>query len=127
MPDAVIMPDGKIAYVNGAAYGYAGGSAGFGVSYFPVHEVDIFDPTAPSGSRWTRGPNATVDRMYHSTAVLLPDGRVVTAGSEEQNWDDPYKFGILRIDNEGEIWCNCTFYVNCTDPFEVGCLWFTDL
>ncbi|TPX41102.1 hypothetical protein SeMB42_g04281 [Synchytrium endobioticum] len=118
MPDAVLMPDGKVAYVNGGNYGYAGGSAGFGVARFPVHEVDIFDPTAPNGKRWTRGPNATVDRLYHSTAVLMPDGRVITAGSEEQNWADIYTFGITKIDNDGQMFTNCTYYVNCTDPFE---------
>ncbi|TPX30509.1 hypothetical protein SmJEL517_g05941 [Synchytrium microbalum] len=118
MPDAVLMPDGKIAYLNGGAYGYAGGSAGFGVARYPVHGIDIFDPLQPSGSRWTRGPNATVDRLYHSTAVLMPDGRVVAAGSEEQNWNDVYQFGIQNITADGEIYSNCAFYVNCTDPFE---------
>ncbi|TPX30511.1 hypothetical protein SmJEL517_g05943 [Synchytrium microbalum] len=118
MPDSVLLPDGKILYVNGANSGYAGGGAGFGVARFPVHQADIFDPTAPAGTKWSTGASATVDRMYHSTAVLIADGRVVTGGSEEQNWNDVFTFGIQRIDNDGQIYCNCVFGADCTDPYE---------
>ncbi|TPX34053.1 hypothetical protein SmJEL517_g03212 [Synchytrium microbalum] len=115
MPDAVIMPNGKIAFVNGAGFGQAGGAAGFGASSLPVHTVNIFDPITMS---WSRGPNATVDRLYHSTAVLLPDGRVMTAGSEEQNWNDIATFGPGGSDLNGDELAACTLYLNCTDPFE---------
>jgi hypothetical protein len=43
----------------------------------------MYDPLAPSGSRWSNQglPTSTVNRMYHSGATLLPDGSVFVAGS----------------------------------------------
>ena len=43
-------------------------------SIFP----EMFDPVTGS---WTSLPVATVPRVYHSVALLLPDGSVWTAGS----------------------------------------------
>jgi hypothetical protein len=40
--------------------------------------AEIFDPRR---RRWTLGAKSRVPRLYHSTALLVPDGRVVTAGS----------------------------------------------
>jgi hypothetical protein len=44
-------------------------------------EGEIYDPAADS---WTLTAAATVPRLYHSTAVLLPDGRVVAAGGNPE-------------------------------------------
>jgi hypothetical protein len=40
-------------------------------------QSEIYDPAA---NTWRIGATATVVRMYHSIALLLPNGRVVTAG-----------------------------------------------
>ena len=37
---------------------------------------------APDGDGWRLGPAQAEERTYHSTAVLLPDGRVFSAGDE---------------------------------------------
>ena len=42
-------------------------------------EGEIYDPAIDD---WTLDGAATVPRLYHSTAVLLPDGRVVAAAGE---------------------------------------------
>ena len=34
----------------------------------------------PNTGQWTDGPEAAVPRLYHSTTLLLPDGRVLSAG-----------------------------------------------
>ncbi|TPX30153.1 hypothetical protein SmJEL517_g06219 [Synchytrium microbalum] len=118
MPDVVLTPDGKAVYVNGAGYGFAGGAAGWGCSYNPRYQADVFDPLGPIGGRFSTLASATVDRMYHSTALLLPDGRVLTAGSEEQNWNDINTFGVSATD---PTFANCTVggaTRRCTDPFE---------
>jgi hypothetical protein len=49
----------------------------------PVLTPAIYDPDAPQGSRWSRaGLNASkIPRLYHSSAILLPDGSVLIAGS----------------------------------------------
>jgi hypothetical protein len=35
----------------------------------------------PDEDKWYLMANMKVDRLYHSNAILLPDGRVMTAGS----------------------------------------------
>jgi hypothetical protein len=49
----------------------------------PIRTPLMYDPQAPSGSRWSNQglPESTVNRMYHSGALLLPDGSVFVAGS----------------------------------------------
>jgi len=47
----------------------------------------------PASDTWTPTAAAAVPRLYHSTAVLMPDGTVVTAGSNPDGgshvqWDD---------------------------------------
>ena len=108
--------------MNGAGYGFAGGAAGWGCAYHPRFQADVFDPTGPIGGRFSTLASATVDRMYHSTAMLIPDGRVITAGSEEQNWNDINMFGVSATD---PTFANCTIGLapgavgnRCTDPFE---------
>jgi hypothetical protein len=55
-------------------------------------QSEIYDPTTDT---WTLTAACTVPRLYHSTALLLPDGRVVTAGGNPEGgthvqWDtDP--------------------------------------
>ena len=42
--------------------------------------------------------NAVVPRLYHATAILLPDGRVLTAGTDGSWNPPPYSVGELRIE-----------------------------
>lgn len=53
-------------------------------------QAEIFDPATGS---WTPVARSQVPRLYHSTAVLLPDGRVVAAGGNPEGgahvqWDE---------------------------------------
>ena len=112
MPDSVILPDGKILFANGAGYGVAGGDAGNPVNAWnPVFETSLFDPEAPAGQRWTSAGTMTVPRLYHSGLVLLADGRVVSTGSEEQNYVD------VQGQNRTECFPNPGGQA-CTNPFE---------
>jgi hypothetical protein len=58
--------------------GYGTNSWAIGQSYAddPVLTPVLYDPDAPAGSRWSSQgfSPSTVPRMYHSTAILLPDG-----------------------------------------------------
>jgi hypothetical protein len=45
----------------------------------PVFQPEILNPKT---GVWTLGPPQVGTRAYHSTAVLLPDGRVISAGSD---------------------------------------------
>ena len=69
--NATVLPDGRV-FVNG---GNTDGS-----TYDPTHAVYESEIWDPATGRWTLGAAAQVPRIYHSNALLLPDGRVWTAG-----------------------------------------------
>ncbi|KAJ7072054.1 glyoxal oxidase [Mycena amicta] len=88
MANLIALPDGRVFCVGGALQGTAGygnESWAIGMSYAdsPALTPAIYDPSAPPGSRWSRdGLSASiVPRMYHSSALLLPDGSVLVSGS----------------------------------------------
>ncbi|MGQ0573841.1 MAG: galactose oxidase-like domain-containing protein [Pseudonocardia sp.] len=69
----VALPDGKVLALNGA-----GANELFAPNTEqPVRAVELFDPAT---DQWTEVAVQDRDRMYHSTAVLLPDGRVLSGG-----------------------------------------------
>ncbi|WP_344092768.1 N,N-dimethylformamidase beta subunit family domain-containing protein [Microbacterium deminutum] len=47
-----------------------------------VLSTEIWDPATET---WTTGPSMSAARNYHSTAVLMPDGRVLVAGGGHEN------------------------------------------
>lgn len=95
MGQGILLPDGKVLVVNGGQNGTAGyaqqtpltpmGQMPFGESLAagPIGQPAIYDPNAPAGSRWSNTGFATsnIARLYHSSALLLPDGSVMIAGS----------------------------------------------
>lgn len=96
MGQFVILPDGKLLVVNGGGNGTAGYSQatlttpnfsdmpyGESLAAAPVLTPAIYDPNAPQGSRWSNAGLGTsqIPRLYHSSAVLLPDASVLIAGS----------------------------------------------
>lgn len=98
--NAVLLPDRTVFATGGGAKREAG--AVFKIDPNPQLEVmvpEIFDPTAPGGGTWTEMATATVPRLYHSIALLLPDGRVVAAGG---NPDKGSRVAWLPPDPEEE-------------------------
>ena len=49
----------------------------------------------PRTRRWTEGAKSRVPRLYHSIALLTPDGRVVTAGSNPRPNDDELRIEVF--------------------------------
>jgi hypothetical protein len=89
MPDSALLPDGRILFVNGAGWGLAGGNGGQADNAGdPVFETHVYDPSAPSGRRWSTWARSVVPRLYHSGIILLESGELVTMGSEMQNYID---------------------------------------
>ncbi|KAH8823544.1 glyoxal oxidase [Flagelloscypha sp. PMI_526] len=96
MGQFIALPDGKYLVVNGGAKGTAGYAKAtgqtadfaqmpFGMSLAaePVMKPALYDPDAAKGSRWSDAgfSASTVPRLYHSSAILLPDASVLIAGS----------------------------------------------
>jgi hypothetical protein len=68
---AVILPDRTVFETGGAKF-----SRGAGNSY--VYSAQIYHPTTGT---WTKAKDSSIPRGYHSSAILLPDGRVATFGN----------------------------------------------
>jgi hypothetical protein len=94
--NAVILPDGTVLVTGGTS------ACGFTNETGAVFAAELWNPNpAPLGT-WTTMANASVVRVYHSTASLLPDGRVISTGSgdgggvQQQNsyeiFSPPYLF-----------------------------------
>ncbi|GAB2279913.1 hypothetical protein Dimus_014548 [Dionaea muscipula] len=77
MGDMVMLPTGDVLIINGARSGTQGFELASNPCLFPV----LYRPDQPLGLRFMVLNPGTVPRMYHSTANLLPDGRVLLAGS----------------------------------------------
>ena len=75
--NATLLPDGRVLATGGAS-NYSLVAAGAPLAdYGVVRTAEIWDPAT---GQWTVQPAETVARLYHSTALLLPDGRVLVAG-----------------------------------------------
>jgi hypothetical protein len=96
MGQFIALPDGTYLVVNGGANGTAGYSNagtltssaeqmpwGESLAAAPVLTPVLYDPSKPSGSRWSSADfqASKYPRLYHSSAILLPDASVLIAGS----------------------------------------------
>jgi len=86
--NATALPDGTVLITGGSS----GGT--FDNSSNPVYAAELWNP---STGQFTTLASNTVYRGYHSTALLLPDGRVLsaggdTAGASAEIFSPPYLF-----------------------------------
>lgn len=89
MGDMLILPTGDLMIINGARKG----TAGWLLGRDPVLEPIRYSPHENVNNRFSVMNPSTRPRMYHSTAVLVPDGRIIVGGS---NPNEGYNFtGVL--------------------------------
>jgi hypothetical protein len=77
MGDMLLLPDGNVLIVNGAG----NGAQGWGNAQNPVQTPVLYNPNAAAGTRFQTLTATDIPRVYHSTANVLPDARVLIAGS----------------------------------------------
>src|SRR4029077_7589852 len=70
--NATILADGKVLVTGGSS-----SQGAFNDATLAVLAAEMWDPATKSFSLMA---SMHVPRMYHSTAILLPDGRVLSAG-----------------------------------------------
>ncbi|EIW56122.1 DUF1929-domain-containing protein [Trametes versicolor FP-101664 SS1] len=93
MGQLIALPDLTLLVVNGGANGTAGYAdrtlntlempLGMSLASEPVGQPALYNPRAPKGSRWSTAgfDTSSIARLYHSSAILLPDASVLIAGS----------------------------------------------
>lgn len=74
--NSTILPDGTVLVTGGTA------GAGHNNPDAPVLAAELWNPATET---WTTMASAEVPRLYHSSALLLPDGRVVVTGGERDS------------------------------------------
>ncbi|CAI0412893.1 unnamed protein product [Linum tenue] len=77
MGDMLLLPTGDVIVINGAGRGTAGWENG----REPVTAPVIYRPSAPQIWRFSVMAASPTARMYHSSAILLGDGRILVGGS----------------------------------------------
>jgi Ca2+-binding RTX toxin-like protein len=86
--NATLLPDGKVLVTGGTA------APGFNDPSGHVDAAELWDPATEN---WTTlASNSGIPRVYHSTALLLPDGRVLSTGGngfpDTEIYSPPYLF-----------------------------------
>nr|GFA60704.1 aldehyde oxidase GLOX1-like [Tanacetum cinerariifolium] len=77
MGDMLLLPNSDVLIINGASSGTAGWENGRDPVLHPV----LYKPNNTLGDRFQVQTPSTIPRMYHSTAILVRDGRVLVGGS----------------------------------------------
>ncbi|XP_071724222.1 aldehyde oxidase GLOX [Rutidosis leptorrhynchoides] len=77
MGDMIILPTGDVIIINGAELGTAGWEFGRA----PVIRPVIYRPSEQNDWRFSTMASSNRPRLYHSSAILLPDGRILIGGS----------------------------------------------
>ncbi|MDD5322267.1 MAG: DUF1929 domain-containing protein, partial [Methylococcales bacterium] len=86
--NALLLPDGKVLVTGGTS------GSGFNNTSTPVFAAEMWDPAQPG--TWTTMASASIPRLYHSSTVLMADGRVLSTGGNNQPqieiFSPPYLF-----------------------------------
>lgn len=69
-PNTVVLPNGQVVVTGGTRVGNNGGTDA-------VYAAEIWDPAT---GKWSVGASAARIRVYHSSAMLMPNGTVLSLG-----------------------------------------------
>ncbi|MCO5585561.1 hypothetical protein L7F22_039495 [Adiantum nelumboides] len=94
MGEMVMLPTGDVLIINGAQ----SGAQGFNLADNPCLHPVLYQPSAAAGLRFMTLEPSETPRMYHSTANLLPDARILVAGSNPNyyyNFSGPFPTQLM--------------------------------
>src|SRR5205814_1199136 len=92
--NATLLPDGKVLVTGGVRSTEDPNTQ-------PAHPAYTSEMWDPATGTWTTMASITICRAYHSIALLLPDGRVLSAGGDfggasAEIYSPPYLFQGTR-------------------------------
>ena len=100
-PNTVQLPDGSMVTMGGDSRRVEiDPETGDAIWPPPERAVELYDPVTGT---WQTGPKQAETRAYHSTALLLPDGRVLSTGDDYNPTSDGARTGSSPNDT-GEIY-----------------------
>ncbi len=77
--NTVLLPDGSMVEVGGGVGSKSDFPSPLHAANPEQRQIEVWDPGT---GEWRLGPAQSESRAYHSTALLLPDGRMMSAGDE---------------------------------------------
>ncbi|XP_048437577.1 aldehyde oxidase GLOX1 isoform X2 [Pyrus x bretschneideri] len=110
MGDLLILPTGDILIVNGAKKGIAGWNFAQDPNPTPL----LYRPDNPTKQRFTELKATTIPRMYGSTSTVLPDGKILVAGSNTN-----YYYNFTGVEYPTELRVE-KFYPPYFDPLLIS-------
>ena len=118
--NATLLPDGKVLVTGGT--GGPGGDDPSGA----VYASEMWDPIT---EQWSTMASFATYRGYHSSALLLPDGRILSGGGNEggasfELYSPPYLFKGARptisADPPASVNYGQTFFVQTADAASIA-------
>ena len=116
--NATMLPNGSVLITGGSS------GAGFDNASAPVLTAERWDPAS---NTFTELASATRYRGYHSIAMLLPDGRVLSSGGDNQPnaeiFSPPYLFRGARpvvTSSPSSITYGESFFVDTPDAASIA-------
>ena len=82
--NSTVLPDGKVVVMGGSEENAIADQVNWTLGRV-AYEVEIYDPVA---NTWTLGPAQKRMRLYHSIALLLPNGAVLSGSG---GWPGPQR------------------------------------
>lgn len=96
MGDMLVLPTGDVLMINGAKKG----TSGWGFADDPNLTPVIYSPKKPRDQRFKEVKPTKIPRMYHASSAVLPDGKILVAGS---NTNPGYNFTGVKFPTEMRV------------------------